>query len=928
MMNRFILSLLLVSVTLISLAIAIQQPNCIESTTLQVCFNTDGQISTLYDLLGQRDMLGEGINDIFYTEFNTAVGTPEYNNMGFASSSCQEVNIQKTENNDDDATIINITFTQCGYAVFGGGNITALVQVQRDPTDTTNSSLRWDLSFLHIPINWSVNEIHFPEVQLWIPPDVYSNTTFPSSDRLFHCTADGVLLTEPTKTFFLMDGDYPGNCDVQFITRYDNISGIIMMTKDTQANVKHFIAWTNPAPNNTRTFTMYPYHVFPYGPNQTVTSIPYSTVWRSFLSSPSNGSSTTGFRIASDIYKEWAYQQWFVQEAGSVTNSTRVPSWLIEGSALLMTQIQGPDGYNATKYGPNLELFASTAETYRELLNISHFVLIPMGWEQNGAWAGIFYFPSIPSDNAWLTTTASLQTNGNLLGTMVSGFWFVQERNTTQWGPAFNNTPLITTDIQNQLNIAVDGTVWNENFYPNTTNGELWRGYSTRLCHGSDRATNTLANVFTYANQNLGSALISFDQEIGGGQISACYEHHGEHVHHQNQLGVGPWMYQGIVRTVQTIRSQQLPNAKYPIGLCTEQTGELLLPLLSTSHTYMTAICDWPWDAVYGTGPAVFAYLYHEIMPTIGLPAGDGGNDNDNDTIYLVRQNFVNALVRGLLLETGDYFILPNASTTMGYQNVLQAGLTPAFASYTKVYGRFPQILLTSTLVEPPLVTGTSIPSTYYPTSTVCVGDPPIQAGNGHFFSSTEIQAFENINGNNRYVLDKHSSTGRRLVTKEERYRQRNRRIDTMQNFYRKKFTQTNSSVQNYDMDTVYSEMKEQKIDDTAYYVPLCAVSSGGFWLTNATEGRTNNTMGPILVSIITNIDDIPQYYNITLDTWIKNQLMRYPTQNTMGEAVNMVTLYDATNGTIIQQYRTVPSGTVNVIIGGLGVHLWSIELN
>jgi len=59
-----------------------------------------------------------------------------------------------------------------------------------------------------------------------------------------------------------------------------------------------------------------------------------------------------------------------------------------------------------------------------------------------------------------------------------------------------------------------------------------WRGLSNKLCHGSQNASNTMVDIITAVNGNLGGViephvgpsgmnsgvpLVSFDQEIGGG---------------------------------------------------------------------------------------------------------------------------------------------------------------------------------------------------------------------------------------------------------------------------------------------------------------------------------------------------------------------------------------------------------------------------
>jgi hypothetical protein len=942
-------------------------PICLSSTTLSVCVDPSTcRVVSLVDLLnpGARDMLGTP-TDPWYAEFVLGAGTPNVMTTSTSPSDCSDpvsVVLQLADDNSAAANALTCTWSGCGaHSAMGpGANVSVTLLAYTD-----GPAVLWNISLANIPPGWAPSEIHAPEVQLWQSPS--SNRSDPrpgaGNDRLLHCEADGALVVDPTRLFYLLDGDYPGACGTQFEARYDDLGGLVVLTRDAGGNVKHLVAWSNPLPGWNDSLSLYPYHVFPAvvpSPQGARVSVPYPTAWQAIPGGD--------WRHAADVYLEWASAQPFYIDAGLATASPdRVPPWLLEGPALLMTQVDTRDGFNASKFGPALELLPDTARLYTDLLGVDRPVLLPMGWEHDGAWAGIFYGPAQPSDGAWANASAAMGGggggggNGPAVGGMVSGFWWVLERNGTEWGLAFNNSARLTPELQAQLTIGQDGAVWAEDDYPNTTaGGPDWRGVSLRLCHGSDGATTTIADAFTYAASSLGFVLVSFDQEIGGGQVTPCYS--AEHGH---PPGAGPWMHAGMAETVGKVRAKAAAGMAAAAGtpsssgggavalaLCTEQTGELLLPLTSTSHTYQTAVNGWPWGAVSGTSAGQFAYLYHERMPTIGLPAGDAGNDNIPDTVFLVRQNFASALVRGLLLETGDYFILPNG-TTMGTPNPLQAGLTPAFASYTRVYPRFPDLLLTSEgSAGPPDVAGLTLPSSYFPDAGAeCVGDPTRQAGRGLFFGP----GGEEEGG---YVHDKRAAGGRRR--------------------------KMGRGAQDGAASIGAGPAAPAAPPFSSYYFPLCDVSAGAFFQPNATGAWTAAfpaALGkPVFAAVVATISDAGSVpYAIDVGSWVAREVGRRGGRRVWGRGRGMgevggaeaevageaeaevareasrapvaaaeasatatasaataaatatltataTALFDGPTGRLLQTWEGLPpAGNATLQLGTLGVHVWVV---
>lgn len=712
------------------------------------------------------------------------MGTPKHTTAGSMSDECQLIDTQL----GPASTYVNITFHCAPVEIH---NLSATVTAS---IATTGQSLEWHLNATVLP-PWGLQSSQFPRFTLttgaWQPPAGLEA----GPDRVVLCGGDGALLIDPTRYGWLTDFDFPGSCGLQMMARYDNASGLYMAAHDTTASVKHFAAGSmdsrlqpreqqqilqalhsravpSAPPSTTSTFkrraarpgTVLPpaafrsfaetaistalshdaahhsllmttYHIYPEVPGAPF-NMPYSVVTQGFRGD---------WRTAAGLYRIWARQQAWATEGGSLTNASRVPAWLVQGAALLMLQVQNSSGFMPDVAGPTLTGLASMAASYQQLLGVAHMALLPMGWERDGAWAGIEYFPAVPSDAAWAAAAQAMAVDGNKLGAMVSGFWWVLRRAATMWGPAFDNSAALH-NLTAALDILADGvTPWTEDAYNQTMSGDVWRGLSYRLCHGSAQARSLLAAVFARLATQLGMALVSFDQEIGGGQSTPCYaaSHDGDRPSHMHTYpdssnhppGAGPWMAAGFADTVARVRAA-CPSGSQAPALCQEQTGELSIPLLSTMHTYESAVNGWPWPGVAGTGLPLFSTVYHPLLPAIGLPAGQEGNDNVPDTVRLVRQSFANALVTGLLLETGTYFV---ALPTTPAPTPLQSGLTAAFAASTAAHATFASLLLPGELVAGPTVLGQrGQPSTAFPDAATqpCSGDAQQQAGTGHFMGA------------------------------------------------------------------------------------------------------------------------------------------------------------------------------------------------
>ena len=75
---------------------------------------------------------------------------------------------------------------------------------------------------------------------------------------------------------------------------------------------------------------------------------------------------------------------------------------------------------------------------------------------------------------------------------------------------------------------------------------------------------------------HLGADVVSFDQEIGGGQATPCYD-----TNHTHGPGYGQYMWTGFEGLLKQVRADAAA-AGTKLGLSTEQTSELSIPYMGT----------------------------------------------------------------------------------------------------------------------------------------------------------------------------------------------------------------------------------------------------------------------------------------------------------------------------------------------------------
>ncbi len=513
---------------------------------------------------------------------------------------------------------------------------------------------------------WAVASIQYP---CFAAPSVLGSDA--SDDRLLfpQSHTDGIVVNKPGTKNRHLHGAYPGCAAVQMMALYDASAGLLLATQDVAGHCKEFEAVLASDCYVELRIS----HLRPEVPGDGGT--PYDTVMGRF-----NGN----WRDAADLYKRWARRQFWCKRR--LTQRDDIPAFLKESCAGVIVGLGSPNGYNGSM-GPNLERIPELAAEYRKRTGVKHMIVVPYGWENRGTWAGINYFPPLPSAEAWRDVNKALYAQGDRVAMLTSGFWWVVRRPPTSGGPAFDDS----AQFEQQKTMTVhrpDGTPW---FVDNTdkagTHGD-WRGYSVKLCHGSPEARAVMLDIFL-KTAGLGTPLISFDQAIGGGQGVPCYA-----ADHGHPPGYGSWMWRDFHNLCEDIINRGR-KINPEIGLFVENCGEMIIPVMSTYWSRQFGVLDSGSD---GEGPVgLFSYLYHEYVTAMGAAMVQGqGPLGSRVSAGLRCQALAHNVTRGLIPCPFAHHVKLDPVDKWEDQ------VSTAFFAYCQPFASFPEYLLLGETLHPP----------------------------------------------------------------------------------------------------------------------------------------------------------------------------------------------------------------------------------
>jgi len=492
------------------------------------------------------------------------------------------------------------------------------------------------------------------------------------NDKLIAPSFSGsILIDEPWKKTKSISGLYPYLMELQFIAYYNDVAGLYMATYDGDGHYKKMSIILEEGED----IQMNIEHYQPELPGNDVT-LSYETILGTF-----NGDWYT----AADIYKKWAItQQWC---AKTINERDDLPKYLTEGAAILAVPfLHEMPQYKLYSYD-YIEKFPQIAEEYRQRTNMPHIGFVPMGWENKGAWAGINYFPALPSNEIWRSVNKKLCSQGDFTFMLPSGYkWVIKRQATELMGPEINDT----ADFEAKKAMTIhtqEGKPWIHDGYDDTS---YYGGITAKLCHSSSDAKDVMRKIYKDIAE-LGVSIIQFDQEHGGAQDIPCYNPtHGHKPGYTNEFC---WDFSGLCQSICNDGKAINPN----FGLSIEGCGEQCIQNMATMWGRQCSEVDESMSGVQSI--AMFSYIYHEFLPIIGDGFSVGqGMKATLGSAELRCFRLAKALVRGLIPTVYMEQVPINP------ENEWQRKVSTAFTSYCRTYKHFAKYLIKGVTLRPPKI--------------------------------------------------------------------------------------------------------------------------------------------------------------------------------------------------------------------------------
>jgi len=512
---------------------------------------------------------------------------------------------------------------------------------------------------------WCVASVAYPQM-----PFALALGGDASDDRLLVPFQGGALIGAPGQKRMVRGSAYPGGCPVPFYAYYDDAAGLYVSPHDPGGRCKLFeLACTQ------RSVNMDVVHRFPEERRGEL-HLPYEVIMATFEGD---------WRKAAERYRIWSTQR--LWQCQTLNLRDDVPAFLKEGYALVIDSFRGAEGARQ-KFGDDGRKLLATLDAYRERTGVKGMIFVPYGWEGRGTWAGINYLPAQPSNEYWTKVNALLEAHGHRSAALLSGYWWVVKRKETSNGPAFDDTAQFDR-LKDMCVANADGSIWKTDNYDQVGTFGDWRGLSVGLCHGSAKAADTLLAQFL-GTARLGFPLVSFDQEIGGGQHAPCYA-----TGHGHSPGYGDWMWTGFRDLCARIREGGR-GFEPEMGLFMENESDLAVPLMATYWSRQFGEVDIGGMAG-ARGVGLFSYIYHDFVTAIGAACVQGqGPLGTNPDVLLRCRALANNLTRGLI--PGPFVhLVPLDPGKDRYKQACSA----AFLSFCRPYSRFPEYLLLGRSVPP-----------------------------------------------------------------------------------------------------------------------------------------------------------------------------------------------------------------------------------
>ncbi len=373
--------------------------------------------------------------------------------------------------------------------------------------------------------------------------------------------------------------DQPRSLAAGFACCYDNAGGVYTATRDGKGFHKSLglkrtaegleWRWTHPCFHRER-FTL-----------------AYDIVLGAFASPQSER--PTDWRDAADLYKAWAVKQPWCGK--TFAQREDLPAWLKQGPAMVRftrAWLSRPESIEAW-YRDYWQ---------KEFPRRSPLIAAYWGWEHVGKWVGPQYFPAYPSDKQFQRLVQLGRDIGSHTFLWPSGYHFSLSYGKRPDGSFLWDNRRQLDSVAGHAVVDRAGRLFLRDCW------WLRGGQHAALCPGDPWTIDWLNRSAVECAQH-GAELIQIDQVVGG-ESPICYSQC-----HHHAPGPGPWSAEVFRRQLQSM-ARECRAVEPDTVLGFEEPNEWFLQEIGIQD-YRD--CDLIWR---GEEPAsVFAYLYHEYVPTL-----------------------------------------------------------------------------------------------------------------------------------------------------------------------------------------------------------------------------------------------------------------------------------------------------------------------
>jgi len=426
----------------------------------------------------------------------------------------------------------------------------------------SRGELRWSARVELHNSNLTLARFDFPVLQMRRP--LGDNPNF-----LMAARGEGRLFPPFRRALWMHS---PANLAAQLIAYFDTTSGCVIWTDDAEGNVKSF-GFDSISKNNIAVKVQ---HRMPFQ-RGAAWEMPYR-VRTAFC----DGS----WWSAADIYRDYQREQpWCARKFHERTD---IPPLLHNPLLCISSQLTTE----------SLDDLPERLMTYRKRFGVP-LVYRPLGWEKNGNWTGIDYFPPSIGEERFKLLADRLKKQQIYICGFISGFYWTYSR---------ENAPV---DLNDRL-LAFFREQGGERVCERRANGELYTRFFegrhfARICRGTEFGRKFLQRVASKLF-DLGVTLIHDDQDFGASPdgVNACFDKS-----HGHPVPCGAWSTRVMFDAFREIKTEAARRGIKNFVLTKEGDSELFN---MTLHGYQSRNFH---DAGIPTLVPLVQYLNHEYIPVI-----------------------------------------------------------------------------------------------------------------------------------------------------------------------------------------------------------------------------------------------------------------------------------------------------------------------